>query len=201
MAIAAAAAWGGYRFFQRFNQKEQIIPTTTVRRGDVIIRSYTRGELRAVRSVMLIAPNLFGNVQITRLAPLGGFAREKDLVVEFDDSEVRSRLDEKKLELEQLDEQIKKSEAELEIRNNQDQVELLHARYAVRRAELEVQRNELLSSIDATKNKLNLEEAKRRLAQLESDVKSRQEQSQAEIAVLHENKNRALLELRARSCV
>jgi multidrug efflux pump subunit AcrA (membrane-fusion protein) len=195
LSIAAAfAAWGGYRLVRLFGQKEQVIPTTAVRRGDVIIRSYTRGELRAVRSVMLIAPNLFGTVQITKLAPLGSFAREKDLVVEFDDSEVRSRLDEKKLELEQLDEQIKKSQAELEIRNNQDQVELLHARYAVRRAELEVGRNELLSSIDATKNKLNLEEAKRRLAELESDVQSRHEQSSAELAVLHENRNRALLE-------
>ena len=193
--VVAGAGWGAYRLVRLFDQKEQVIPTTAVRRGDVVIRSYTRGELRAVRSVMLIAPNLFGTVQITRLAPLGALAREKDLIVEFDDSEVRSRLDEKKLQLEQLDEQIKKAEAELEIRDNQDQVELLHARYAVRRAELEVQRNELLSSIDATKNKLNLEEAKRRLAQLESDAKSRKEQSQAEIAVLHENKNQALLEL------
>jgi HlyD family secretion protein len=195
LLVLAGAGWGGYRLVRLFDQKEQVIPTTAVRRGDVVIRSYTRGELRAARSVMLIAPNLFGTVQITRLAPLGALAREKDLIVEFDDSEVRSRLDEKKLQIEQLDEQIKKAEAELEIRDNQDQVELLHARYAVRRAELEAQRNELLSSIDATKNKLNLEEAKRRLAQLESDAKSRKEQSKAELAVLHENKNRALLEL------
>ena len=68
----------------------------------------TRGELRAVRSATLTAPNLFGTVQVTRHGTLGAFAREKDLVVEFDDSEVNSRLEEKQLEIEQIDEQIKK---------------------------------------------------------------------------------------------
>ena len=72
---------------------------------------------------------------------------------------------------------------------------MLRARYAVRRAELEVKRNELLSAIDAKKNVLNLEEAKRRLKQLESDIKSRQEQAQAEMAVLKEKRNKANLEL------
>ena len=116
------------------------------------------------------------------------FAKEKDLVVEFDDSEVNSRIEEKQLELDQIDEQIKKAQADLAIRNNQDQVELLRARYSRAPAELEVKRNELLPQIDQTKNELNLEEAKRRLTQLESDIKSRQEQAQAEMAVLNEKK-------------
>ncbi|MCX6635557.1 MAG: efflux RND transporter periplasmic adaptor subunit [Acidobacteria bacterium] len=193
--VVLAAGWAGYRMFQQMPQRQQQVPTTRVRRGDVIVRSFSRGELRAVRSASLTAPNLFGTVQVTRLAPLGSFAREKDLVIEFDDSEVRSRLEEKELEMEQIDEQVKKAEADLAIRNNQDQVELLRARYSVRRAELEVKRNELISQIDAKKNLLNLEEARRRLKQLESDIKSRQLQAEAELAVLQERKNKAVIEL------
>ncbi len=195
IAAISAAGWYGYKFFRDLPKRTDQIATTKVRQGDVIVRSYTRGELRAVRSATLTAPNLFGTVQVTRMAPLGSFAREKDLVVEFDDSEVNSRLEEKQLEIEQIDEQIKKNTADLEMRNNQDQVDLLSARYAVRRAELEVKRNELLSAIDAKKNQLNLDEAKRRLAQLTSDIKSRQEQAQAQLAVLRENKNKTTLEL------
>src|SRR5260370_21174151 len=195
IALIAGAAWAGYRLIQQLPQKQSEIATTKVRKDDVIVRSFTRGELRATRSTTLIAPNLFGTVQVTRLAPLGSFAREKALIVEFDDSEVNTRLEEKQLELDQIDEQIKKAEADLAIRNNQDQVDLLTARFGVRRAELEVKRNELLSAIDAKKNLLSLEEAKRRLQQLESDIKSRQAQSQAEIAVLREKKNKGLLEL------
>ena len=196
LLMVLGAAYGAYRFFQQLPQRQQQLATTKVRQGDVIIRSYARGELRAVRSASLTAPNLFGTVQVTSLAALGSFAKEKDLVVEFDDSEVRSRVEEKQLELDQLDEQLKKALADQAVRNNQDQVELLRTRYSVRRAELEVKRAELKSKIDATKDKLNLEEAERRLKQLESDIKSRLESSQAELAVLRERKNRAQLEMR-----
>ncbi len=195
LASVLGAAWYGYHLFQSMPQRQQQVATTKVRRGDVIVRSFTRGEVRAVRSATLVAPNLFGTVQVTELAELGSFAREKDLVVGFDDSEVNSRVEEKQLEIDQIDEQIKKAEADLAIRNNQDQVELLRTQYSVRRADLEVRRNELLSAIDAKKNILNLEESKRRLTQLESDIKSRLEQAQAEMAVLKEKKNKAKLEL------
>src|SRR5207247_3250976 len=117
------------------------------------------------------------------------------LVVEFDDSERRTQLEEALLEVEQIDEQIKKAKADLAMRNNQDQVEVLKARYSVRRAELEVKRNELLSEIDAKKNVLKQEETRRRLKQLESDINSRQEQALADLAVLQEKRNKSMIDV------
>ncbi len=195
LLVLVGAGYAAFRVYQQLPQKQETIATAKVKQGDVVVRSFARGELRAVRSATLTAPNLFGTVQVTRLATLGALAREKDLVVEFDDAEVLSRLEEKQLELDQIAEQVKKAQADLSIRDNQDQVELLRARYAVRRAELEVKRNELISAIDAKKNQLTLEESKRRLVQLESDIKSRREQAQAEMAVLGEKTNKARLEL------
>jgi len=195
VATLAAAAWAGYTAYKKIPQVDQAtLPIAKVRQGDVVVRTFARGELRAVRSATLTAPNLFGTVQVTKLAALGAFAREKDLIAEFDDSELLSRLEEKELEIEQIDERIKKAQADLAIRDNQDQVELLRTRYSVRRAELEVKRNDIISAIDAKKNNLMLEEARRRLKQLESDIKSRREQAQAELAVLREQKNKALVE-------
>jgi biotin carboxyl carrier protein len=195
LLFVLGAAWGAYMVVKQLPERQQQVPTAKVLRGDVVIRAYTRGELRAVRSLTLTAPNLFGTVQVTKIAPLGALAREKDLIVEFDDSERRASLEETQLEVEQIDEQIKKAQADLTISDNQDQVDLLKARYAVRRAELEVQRNELLAEIDAKKNLLNLEEAKRRLQQLQSDVKSRHEQAVAQIAVLHEQRNKSVIDV------
>src|SRR6185295_17786316 len=189
------AAWGGYVVLKQLPDRQQHVATAKVLRGDVIIRAYARGELRAVRSATLTAPNLFGTVQVTKLAPLGALAREKDLIVEFDDSERRASLEETQLEVDQIDEQIKKAQADLAIRDSQDGVDLLKAKYSVRRGELEVQRNELLAEIDRKKNLLNLEEAKRRLKQLESDIKSRKEQAEAEIAVLREQRNKSMLDV------
>jgi len=195
VVAVAGAGYGIYRFIEGLPSRQEAVPTTRVRQGDVVVRSFARGELRAVRSATLTAPNLFGTVQVTKLAPMGAFAREKDLIVEFDDSEVLSRLEQRQLELEQVDEQIKKAQADLAIRNNQDQVDLLRARYSVRRAELEVKKNPLLPAIDQKKNLLNLEEAQRRLRQLESDIKSKQEQALAELNVLRERRNRNVLDI------
>ncbi len=194
--LVAAAAWYGYRFFQQLPHRQEQVATAKVRRGDVVIRAFSRGELRAVRSVTLTAPNLFGTVQVTRLAPVGSFSKEKDLIVEFDDSERRAALEENLLEVEQIDEQIKKAKADLAIRDNQDKVDLLRTQYNVRRAELEVKRNELISAIDAKKNLLTLEEQKRRLKQLESDIESRRQQGLASLAVLQEQRNKALIDVR-----
>lgn len=195
LLFVLGAAWGAYVVVKQLPERQQQVPTAKVLKGDVVIRAYSRGELRAVRSATLYAPNLFGTVQVTRLAPMGALGHEKDLIVEFDDSERRASLEETQLEVDQIDEQIKKAQADLSIRDNQDKVDLLKARYSVRRAELEVQRNELLAEIDAKRNLLNLEEAKRRLKQLESDIKSRQEQALAEIAVLRETRNKSMIDV------
>ncbi|MFN0166851.1 MAG: efflux RND transporter periplasmic adaptor subunit [Bryobacteraceae bacterium] len=195
LALVAGGGWALWKYVLSSSAKQQNIATTRVRKSEVVVRAYTRGELRAVRQATLTAPNLFSTVQVTRLAPLGALAKEKDLVVEFDDSERRAALEETLLEVEQIDEQLKKAVADLAIRNNSDQVELLRARYGVRRAELEVKRNELLPEIDQKKNLLNLEEARRRLKQLESDIQSRQAQAEAELSVLRERRNKSMIDL------
>jgi multidrug resistance efflux pump len=195
IVVLLGAGWWAYSYVRQMPQRRQEIPVTKVRQGEVVISAFSRGELRALRSEQLIAPNLMGTVQVTRLAPMGAFAREKDLIVEFDDSEVLSRIEEDQLNLQSSEESIKRQEAELAIRNNQDQVQLLGAKYDVRRAELQVKRNDLLSAIDARKNVLALEQAKRSLAQLEADIKARQDQAEAQLALSRQQRSRALLEL------
>ena len=194
LALAAAVATG-YYLVKRLPEKKQDIPLVQVKRGDLVVRSFVRGELRAVRSASLTAPNLGSNTQVTRLAPAGALAQNKDLIVEFDESELLATLEDAELEVEQVGENIKKAEADLAIRRNQDQVDLLKARYAVRRSELEVKRNELISRIDARKNELTLEESRRAQAKLEEDVKSRLQQGEAELAVLREQQRKARLEV------
>ncbi len=195
LAVLAGAGWGGYTFFKQLPERQEQIPTAKVQRSDVVIRAYARGELRAVRSVTLNAPNLFGTVQTTRLAPMGSLAKEKDLIVEYDDSERRAALEEAQLNVQAVDEQIKKARADLAIQDSQDRVTLLKTRYDVRRAQLEVQRNPIISEIDGKKNLLTLEQSKRALLQLESDIQSRKDQADSQLAVLQEQRNRSLIDV------
>src|SRR5215475_4381153 len=196
LAILAGAGWQGYNYYKSLPSKQETaIPTTKVQKGDVVIRAYSRGELRPARTLTLTAPNLFGTVQVTDLATTGALANEKDLIVEYDDSERQSSLEEARLSVQSVDEQIKKAKADLAIQQSQDQVTLLKTRYDVRRAELEVKRNPIIAEIDGKKNMLTLEQQKRALKQLETDIQARNEQAQSQLAVLNEQRNKSLLDV------
>ncbi len=194
LALVAVAA-GGYFAWQSIPQETQNFALAEVLRGDLVVKTYLRGELRAVRSLTLTAPNIGTQSQITQLAPTGALAKRGNLIFELDDSERVAALEDSLLSVEQIQENLKKAEAELEIRKSQDEVEIVQANFQVRRAELEVQRNELLATIDARKNELTLEEAQRRKQKLEADIKNRLQQREAELAVLREQLNKAQLDV------
>lgn len=193
--VAGALAAGGYFVWQSLPEDEQSFALAEVQRGDLVVKTYLRGELRAVRSLTLTAPNIGTQSQITQLAPMGALATRGNLIFELDDSERVAALEDSLLTVEQIQENLKKAESELEIRKSQDEVEIVQANFQVRRAELEVQRNELLADIDARKNELTLEEARRRKQKLEADIENRLKQRESELAVLREQLNKAQLDV------
>ena len=170
------------------------IPVAQVQRGDLDLKVYATGELRASHSMVLTAPAIGGGaLQITRLLHTGTPVKKGDIVFEFDPSEQNYKLEQNRSELMQAEEEITKAMADAEVQAAQDKVELLKARFDVRRAELDVQKNELASAIEARKNELALEQAKRVLAKLEQDLKSHTASGQATILLAREKRNKAKL--------
>jgi multidrug efflux pump subunit AcrA (membrane-fusion protein) len=170
------------------------VPTSLVKRGDLDMKVYATGELRASHSEMLTAPPIGGgSLQITHLLHTGAAVKKGELVMEFDPSEQHYKLDQNRSELLQAEQEITKARADAAVVTAQDKVALLKARFDVRRAELDVQKNELESTIDAKKNDLALEGAKRVLAEVEQDVKSHSASNQATISLAEEKRNKAKL--------
>jgi multidrug efflux pump subunit AcrA (membrane-fusion protein) len=170
------------------------VPTGSVKRGDLDMKVYLTGELHASRSKMLLAPPIGGgSLQITHLLHTGAPVKKGELVMEFDPTEQHFKVDQNSSELLQAEQEITKAKADAAVVAAQDKVALLKARFDVRRAELDVQKNELVSSIDARKNDLALEQAKRVLAELQQDVKSRSASNQATILLAEEKRNKAKL--------
>ena len=170
------------------------VPTGRVKRGDLDMKVFVTGELRASHSEMLTAPPIGGGaLQITHLLHTGTAVKKGDLVMEFDPTEQHFKLDQNRSELQQAEQEITKAKADAAVVAAQDKVALLKARYDVRRAELDVQKNELVSTIDARKNDLALDQAKRVLAELEQDVKSRSASNRAAISLAEEKRNKAKL--------
>jgi HlyD family secretion protein len=170
------------------------IPVAAVKRGDFEIQVHATGELKAGESMMLSAPAIGGDaLQITHLAQTGDVVKKGDLVIEFDPSEQNYKLEQNRSELLQAQQEITKAKADAQVQSAEDKVALLKARYNVRRAELDVGKDELLSKIDAQKNDLALQQAKRVLAELEKDIESHKASGQASIYLAQEKANKAKL--------
>ncbi|HEX7288712.1 MAG TPA: efflux RND transporter periplasmic adaptor subunit [Candidatus Angelobacter sp.] len=178
---------------QRLRPAAKDIPTTRVQKGVLELDTTTDGEMKTPHSAMLVAPSVSGTLQIVHLAKAGTPVKAGEVIVEFDPSGQQYDLEQSRSKLAEAEQQIVKAQADAAVKNAEDKVALLKARFDVRRAELEVSKNELVSEIDAKKNLLSLEEARRRLAQLEQDIHSRAASNSAALAVLEEQRRTAQL--------
>lgn len=175
-------------------ERGSTVPTGRVAKSPLKLTVHATGDLRAGRTVTLVAPPVGGaSLRIVRLVATGVTAKANDTVIEFDPSDQQHALDQAKSELAEAEQEIVKMKADAAVQKAQDDVALLTARFDVRRGELDVSGNEFIAALDARKNVLSLEEARRRLAQLEEDVKSRAETNKASLLVVEEKRNKALL--------
>lgn len=170
------------------------IPVGEVRRGDLAIKVHSTGELNASHTAMLSAPAVGGGaLQITRLTIGRLPVKQGDVVIEFNPSEQRYKLEQSRSELLQAEQEIVKAKADAAVLAAQDKVALLKARFDVRQAELDVQKKEIVSAIDAAKNDAALRQAKRLLEELEQDIESHTASGQASIYLSQEKYNKAKL--------
>jgi len=172
------------------------IPTATVKEVDLQLKVSSTGVLRTTQSRTVIAPPIAGGtLQIVTLARSGAQVHKGDVVLEFDPSQQEYNLGQNRSDLLQAEQEIVKAKADADVQTAEDQTAHLKAKYAVRRAELEVSKNELISTIDAQKNLLGLDEAKRALTQLEQDIKSHSASNQAALAISEEKRHKARLSM------
>jgi multidrug resistance efflux pump len=172
------------------------IPTATVKEVDLQLKVLTTGALRTSQSRTISAPPIAGGtLQIITLARSGAQVHTGDVVLEFDPSQQEYNLGQNRSDLLQAEQEIVKAKADAAVQTAEDQTALLKAKYAVRRAELEVSKNELISPIDAQKNLLALDEAKRALTQLQLDIQSHSASNQAALAISEEKRHKAHLSM------
>jgi multidrug resistance efflux pump len=180
---------------KRLNRPKRDVPTIRVARGDLDLKIYTMGELHAGKTAMLVAPSVGTTLRLIFLANTGTRVKAGDLVADFDPSDQQHNLEVASYDLKQAEQTIAKAQADASVQDAQDKVDLLKAEFDVRRAEMDVSKKDLVSAIDAKKNLLALDEAKRRLAQLQEDIPSHTASNQASIAVAKEKLAKARLSM------
>jgi multidrug resistance efflux pump len=195
VSVLAVAGIGAAIVFAmpRLPERGSGVPTARVTKGPLSLTVHATGDLRAGRTTTLLAPAVGGMLRAVHMVTTGTAVKKDDVVVEFDPADQQFQLNQARTEVEEASQEIVKMKADAAAQGAQDQVALLTARFDVRRAELDVANNEFIGAIDAQKNQLSLEEARRRLVQLEEDIKSRAATNQASLAVADEKRNKATL--------
>jgi HlyD family secretion protein len=186
-AIAATFATGA----PVLPDNRPVVPISKAVRGPLKLTVYATGELRAGRTTNLMAPSAGGTLRIVKLSQTGTAVKKGDEVIEFDAADQQYAVEQAKTDLAEAEQQIVKMLADQAVTASQEKLDMMTARYNVRRAELDTAGNEFIGAIDAQKNQLTLEETQRRLKQLEDDAAARKATSNAALAVVQERRNKA----------
>jgi hypothetical protein len=165
-------------------------------RRDFVRHIRLTGLTEAVRSYVVSTPLLAGgsnngSLVITKLAPAGSSVKTGDLLVEFDRQAQDKLALDKKAEYDDLVQQITQKKAEQDAARVKDESEVAQAENALKAAELEILKNEMLSRIKAETNDQNLEEARLKLSGLKDGFPLKRAAAAAELRILEIRRDRA----------
>jgi multidrug resistance efflux pump len=153
-----------------------------------------RGTTEAVQTRAILAPLLsgqqVGTLTVTSLAQGGRRVKRGDLLVEFDrQAQIRDFID-KQAEHSKLVDQVLEEQAKENAARAKDETEIKQAEDNLSKAELEMQKVEIVSRIDAEKAQENLDEAKATLQQLRETFDLKRKAAQAAIRILEIQRDR-----------
>jgi len=158
------------------------VTTSAVTTGDFVDYIQIRGDIRPAKSIVLAAPlQAGGEMQILKLVKNGSAVKKGDVVVEFDATTLRQRLQDRRSELTQALKEIEQTQAQHKIVAEQQATSLMKAKYDVARAKLDLGKRDLVSRIEYEGAKLSLGDAEQRLKETEARAVSSKAGSDAEL--------------------
>ncbi|MBB5061145.1 multidrug resistance efflux pump [Granulicella aggregans] len=154
-----------------------------------------KGTTQAVETRAILAPLLSGaqegTLTITRLMPVGSRVKLGDLLVEFDSQAQLHDFIDKQTESDKLSGDLMQGHAKEDAARAKDETEIQTAEDSLGTAELEMQKVELMSKIDAEKARESLDEAKATVQQLKETFDLKRKAAQASIRILEIQRDRA----------
>ncbi len=133
LLVVSGLAYGG----ARYSRPAPTIPTATVQRGDFLETVKFHGRIIAAKSVLIKAPAIAGDIQITFLARTGTAAKVGDIIAKFDTSKLEDTLNQRRSDMKQAEAGIGEERAKARLQDEQDRTDLLTAQYDVKRAQLD----------------------------------------------------------------
>ncbi len=160
-------AGAGFMYATR-RASEPTLPTASVTRGTFTDIVEIRGEVRPVRSTLVMAPANAGELLILKIAKNGTAVQEGDVVAEFDAVTMRRTIQEKQSELRGALAELQQAKAQSTITLHERNRAVRRAQFDVEKARLSLGEVELVGSIEAERSKLALSDAEQRLREAEA---------------------------------
>lgn len=165
----------------RYTHRAPPVPTIDVKRGEFLDSFEIRGEIKALKSIEIIAPSEAGDLQILKLASDGTRVNKGDPVVEFDKTKTEQDLAQYRSSLKYATADIEQARAQARLTEEQDLTAVSKARYDLESAKLDASKQEIVSKIEGAEAQLKVDDAKGALTQAEEKLKSDRAASKATI--------------------
>lgn len=192
--VLAVAGAGGWHVLGRGAGVDDI-ESVVVTLGAFDDRATIRGEIRALRSQALTAPSDAGELRILELAANGAAVKKGDVVIAFDATSLRQRLDEKHSDLRASQAEIAKAEAEGRLKLEEVTTGRVTAEFDVERARLDVRAGALQSRFDEQKATLALSDKEQKLRETDTVLSSGRAATRATVGGLEGKLERAHAEV------
>ena len=179
LVLVALAAAGWMRYGRTV---EPPLPTADVKRGDFADVVEIRGEVRPVRTTLVMAPANAGELTIITIAKNGTPVKPNDVVAEFDAMTMRRTIQEKQSDLRSALAELDQGRAQSRITLEEKNAAVRRAQFDVVKAKLSVTDVDIFGSIETQKSKLALADAEQRLREVESAEAAAKVAAQSEFA-------------------
>ena len=185
------------------------LPTADVKKKEFVDTLEIKGEVKALRSVVITAPYSAGDLQIVNLVANSAKVKKGDVIVEFDATTMKQKLAQDQSSAKSAEAEINQSRAAAKLKEEQDVTDVMTAKFTAEKARIDATKQEILSKIDGEQAKLKVIDAEQKLKEAEAKLKAdrtsatadlaskKQKLDQAKFQVQQDEKSLSLLTLRA----
>lgn len=158
------------------------LPTAEAKRKDFVDTLEIKGEVKALRSVIIAAPYAAGELQIVNLVANSAKVKKGDVIVEFDATTVKQKLAQDQSGVKSAEAEIQQSRAASRLKEEQDLTDVMTSKFDAEKARMDASKQEILSAIDGEQAKLKVADAEQKLKEAEAKLTADRSSARADLA-------------------
>jgi RND family efflux transporter MFP subunit len=170
-------------------------PSTTVERGTFIDAVQVRGEIKAGRSITIIAPSDAGDLRITKLVRTGTQVKRGDVLIEFDASTVARTVDEKRSEVRGFEAEMEQVRFDSRTTEQESVKAESTAGYNLNVAKLDYSAKPILSRVEGEQRGLKVDDSEHKLHEASSKLSSDRVAGSAKLAGVTGKRGKSAVDL------